>query len=478
MFLAIVSVLNLLRLAFIFLLAVLLFPIANNKAIYIFLRLSGPAFIKLGQLLSVRSDLVGDDLSEVLSHFQDRLPSFSFNKAWQTIEEEFDQEIDQIFSEFSPIPVASASIAQVHQAKTLQGEIVAVKILRPRIIGQVRRDIVTLKLLSAIIGVFSVYTREKLLDVIKLLENCSEKELDLVFEASSAVQLKEELVDIKGFYVPKIYWNLTSKKVLTTEWIDGIAFSNKKAILVSDFDKKKIAENLVISYFNQVYVHGFFHADMHPGNLFLMKNGDIAVVDFGIMGVIDKKTRIAITEILMAFLNHDYEKVAKLHINAGLVPGDVNLQEFILSLRVIGQTIVDKKVSQISMAKLLGSLLKMTRKYQMKTKPELLLLQKTMLLVEGVGVSLDPHLNMWELARPFISEWAKKNIGFDAKIRDTILELLDVFKKLPQSFSNSDDENEARLKQAIKEAQAKEKRWKILLLLTTAIVIIYLIIKP
>jgi ubiquinone biosynthesis protein len=427
------SIFNLLRLSFLFVIFGFLYLFIKNKAIYFFLKIAGPSFIKLGQLLANRPDLVGDDLAAHLSSFQDRLPAFSFKKIVKTIEAEFSKPLDKIFSEFSLIPVASASIAQVHKAKTIQGDIVAVKVLRPNISALVKRDIATLKLLATLSIVVSRYYKEKLLSVTELLEACGQRELDLFCEAAAATELKEKLVDVKGFYVPKVYWQLVSSKVLTTEWIDGVAFSDRPAIhqAINDngFDKVEIARNLVVSYFNQVYVHGFFHADMHGGNLFLMKNGDIGVVDFGIMGAIDKKTRIAVTEIVMAFLNRDYKKVAQLHIDAGLVPADINLNEFILSCRVIGELVVDKAVGQVSMARLLENLLKMTRKYQMQTKPELLMLQKTMMLVEGIGMFLDKDLNIWDLAKPFVKEWAKKNIGFDAKIRDFVMDILGVIKK-------------------------------------------------
>ena len=194
------------------------------------------------------------------------------------------------------------------------------------------------------------------------------------------------------------------------------------------FDKKILAENLVLSYFRQVYVHGFFHADMHPGNLFLKHNGDIAVVDFGIMGKIDKKTRIAVAEVLIGFLNRDYQKVAKIHVDVGFVPKETNIDDLALSCRKIGEMIVGVDIKDISIAKLLTALIDLSRNYKMDTKPELLLLQKTLLLVEGVGVSLDPDLNIWNLARPWVKEWAKTNIGFDAKIRDNILEILQLVK--------------------------------------------------
>lgn len=477
MWLAIISIVNLLRLAVIFLLALLLFPVINDSAIYLFLRLSGPTFIKLGQLLSTRPDLMGDDLADVLSHFQDQLPAFSFNKVEDTILSEFNQEIDELFLELSEIPVASASMAQVHQAKTLDGDVVAVKILRPRIVWLVKRDIATLKLLASLIGIFSSYKKEKLLDIASLLESCATKELDLVFEAAIATELKEKLIDIKGFYVPKVYWPLTTKRVMTLEWIDGIPFSNKAAILNSNFDKKIIAENLVVSYFNQVYVHGIFHADMHPGNLFLMKNGDIGVVDFGIVGTIDKKTRIAIAEILIAFLSHDYEKVARLHISAGLISEDVNFAELVLSCRIVGQSIIDKKVNQVSLATLLANLLQMTQKFNMKTKPDLLLLQKTMMLLEGVGVWLNPDLNIWDLARPFIKEWAIKNIGWDAKIRDAFFDFLQLVKKFPDNINSHDKAGEVVLRQEIKVLQAQEKKLKVVVMITIIIFIFFLLIK-
>ncbi len=435
------SIPNLFRLFFLLLLSLLLFPFIKNKAIYFFLKSSGPTFIKLGQLLSNRPDLIGDDLALCLADFQDKLPAFPFWKVKKIIEKQLGKPIDQLFLEFSAKPVAAASIAQVHKAKLFDGSSVAVKIIRPNISKIFKRDIATLKLLAFLVGIFSKYLKEKLSNVAEVLEDCSHKELDLHFEASAASDLKEKLQDVAGFYIPKIYWQFVSNDVLVLEWIDGIAFSDKQAILNSGFDRREIAKNLVVSYFNQVYVHGLFHADMHSGNLFLMKNGCIAAVDFGIVGSIDKKTRIAIAEILIAFLKRDYTKVARLHINAGLVPSNINFEEFVLSCRMIGEVAVDKAVGEISMAKLLMNLLKMTKKYQMKTKPELLLLQKTMMLVEGVGIFLDKDLNIWNLAKPFVSEWAKKNIGFDAKIRDFVVEMFDAVKRFSSQDPNKQNQN-------------------------------------
>jgi len=425
----VISVLNFFRLVGLFLVFLLLYPFAKNRAIYCFLRFAGPSFIKLGQVLSVRADLIGEKLATTIADFQDRLKPFCSKKVKEILLKEFDDNYEKVFSEFNFTPVASASIAQVHKAKLHDGKIVAVKILRPRINKIMARDISTLKLLIKIVGIFSKFLAKSLFDIADLLEQTSKSELDLLQEAANASKLREELQDIKGFYVPQIFWQFSSQKILVLEWLDGIAFSNKAAIRNSSFDKKQIAQNLVISYFNQVYVHGFFHADMHPGNLFLLKNGDIGVVDFGIMGKIDKKTRLAVAEILIGFLNKDYKRVAQLHIDAGLVPPATNVDDLALSCRKIGEIIVGSNVKDISVAKLLANLITMTRDYKMETRPELLLLQKTLLLVEGVGVDLDPSLNIWDLARPWVKEWAKKNIGFDAKIRDTMFDLFEMARK-------------------------------------------------
>ncbi len=423
------SIINLARVFFLSIFLSVIYFFNKNRAVYLFLKLSGPSFIKIGQLLASRPDLVGNDLSKLLLSFQDNLAPFSFKKASKIIESQFSKKINQIFAEISICPVACASIAQVYKAKTLAGEIVAVKVLRPNIIRLFKRDIGSLKLLALLIGPASAYIKNRILDIVELLSVCASKELNFIYEASCATEFKQKLLNVPNFYVPKIYWNIVSSKVLTTEWIDGIAFSNHKEILASNFNKQDIAKNLVISYFHQVYINGFFHADMHGGNLFLMNNGDIAVIDFGIMGFIDKKTRIAITEIVMAFIDRDYYRVARLHISAGLIPDNVDINDFALSCLVIGELIVDKPVVEVSMAKLLENLLQMARKYQMKTKPELLLLQKAMMLMEGVGVFLDKDLNIWDLTRPFMKEWAKKNIGFDAKIRDFLLDLCNSLRK-------------------------------------------------
>lgn len=428
-------IINFFRLFFLFLASAIIYPFAKNRAIFLFLRFAGPSFIKLGQTLSVRPDLIGNELAKTLSHFQDALSPFSTKKVKEILDKEFAENFQKIFSEFDFTPVASASIAQVHKAKLFEeNKFVAVKILRPNIEKIMACDISTLKIVIKFVAIFSKFQAKILSDIAALLESAAKTELDLLREAASASKLKENLRDVEGFYVPEIFWKFSTSKILVLEWIDGIAFSNKEKILNADFDRRKTAQKLVISYFHQVYVDGFFHADMHLGNLFLLKNGDIAVVDFGIMGKIDKKTRLAVAEILIGFLNKNYKRVAQIHIDANLVPKDTDVDDLALSCRKIGEIIVDSSVKNISLAKLLDNLITMTRDYKMDTRPELLLLQKTLLLVEGVGTMLDENLNIWDLARPWIKEWAKKNIGFDAKIRDGLMDLFAAMKKIIAEF--------------------------------------------
>lgn len=447
----VIAIINLFRLAALFISFLLLYPFLKKRAIFLFLKLAGPSFVKLGQALSTRPDLVGEPLANTLAHFQDRLAPFSSRKVKKILRREFGENFDKKFVDFNYKAQASASIAQVHKAKIFIADsdaktfIVAIKILRPNIKKIVARDIATLELIANLVWLFSKFGAKTLKNINSVLKESTKSEINLLKEASNAVRLKDNLKDLQGFYVPQIFLKFSTPNILVSEWIDGVPFSNKQAIHNTSFDKQLVAKNLVISYFTQVYSDGFFHADMHPGNLFLMENdaqnnssqntikqgakaGDIVVVDFGIMGEIDKKTRLAVAEIFIGFLHKDYKRVAKLHIDAGLVPKGTNLYDLALSCQKIGETIVGSSVQEISLASLLTHLIEMTREYQMDTRPDLLLLQKTLLLVEGVGVMLDPNLNIWELARPWVKEWAKKNISFDAKIRDALVDLFDAVK--------------------------------------------------
>ena len=435
-----VSIINLLRLLFIALISLLILPFTGSKAIYLFLYLAGPSFIKLGQSLATRPDVIGDKTAKILAKFQDRITPFKAKKVKKILNKQFGNNFSQIFIDFDYNSIASASIAQVHKAKIYSNnelKMVAVKILRPNIEKNLKRDIVTISFLASILKLFDKFSAKFLLDIAELLENTTRSECDLLREAANATKLKQNLAKVNGFYVPNIFWNLSSKGILVLEWIDGTPLSNKEELNKINFNRQQIAKNLVLGYFNQVYIDGFFHADMHPGNLFLMKNGNIAVVDFGIMGIIDKKTRLIIAQIFLGFINRDYQKIAKLHIEGGLVPQDTNIDDLALSCCKIGETIVDISVKDIVISRLLTALIEITRQYQMKTKPELLLLQKTLLLVEGVGIMLDENLNIWDLARPWVREWANTHLGFDAKIYDATIDFIGAIKKIIKNINNN-----------------------------------------
>ncbi len=424
---------NIVRLIFLLFVCACLYPFLKNRAFFYFLNFSGPSFIKLGQTLSTRADLVGENLAEILSNFQDKLKPVAFSKVKKEV-----AKLGNIFQEFDQKACASASIAQVHKAILLDGSEVAVKILRPNIKKIVNRDIRTLALIVKITRIFSQNYAKLFEDINDILKNSAKSELDMLKEAANATKFKQNLQNILGFYIPKIYLRYCSSQILVIEWIDGIPFSDKQRILASNFDKEKLAKNLVLSYFHQVYQDGFFHGDMHPGNLFLIDKGEnagkIAAIDFGIVGQIDKKLRIGLTEIFIGYLDHNYKKVAQIHIDCGLVPKDTDLMQLSFACQKIGEKIVDNNVKDISLALLMSDLISLTSSYKMKTDGNLLLLHKTLMIVEGVGVWLDPKLNIWQIARPWVKEWAKKNIGFDAKIRDFVLDFIDSVKKFARDI--------------------------------------------
>lgn len=398
-----------------------------------FVRL-GPAFIKLGQALSTRSDLIGDELADDLSTLRDRLPPFPTTVAREIIEDEFQAPLETLYIEFDDTPVAAASIAQVHKAKTAQGKAVAIKILRPDIEKAFARDLELFEWVAEVMERRLTSTRRmKPKEVVKTLRESVFFELDLRFEAAAAKELADNLKNHEpGFRVPEIDWALTSRRVLTAEWIDGIPLADVDAIKRAGFNPDVILGKASRSLFSQVFVDGFFHADLHPGNLFVDKNGDITAVDFGIMGRLDWNSRVYMAEILRGFLTQDYRHVAEMHFKAGYVPPDKSLEAFTQACMAVAQPIVGKPLNEISVAKLLGQMFKIAAEFEMETQPQLLLLQKTMMVTEGVGRMLNPNLNMWEMARPLIEDWAQKNFGIAAKLKDNAKQGGYMIKKFPE----------------------------------------------
>jgi ubiquinone biosynthesis protein len=387
-------------------------PDVTGKKFTNLLESLGPIFIKFGQTLSARPDLVGEEVAENLARLQDKLPEFSYKIAKQIIEKEFGGNIQDFYNEFQEKPISAASISQVHKAKTKEGNIVAVKVLRPKINKLFKRDIDLFYLLARLIEMLSKRSKRlRLTEVVATFENTVKLELNLRYEAAAASELKENCVDDPNVHIPYVYWELTGEKILTTEWIDGIPIENTKALINRGFDLEIIAANLAISFFNQAYQDGFFHADLHPGNI-----------------LIDQQGRF-IAEVIRGFLDKDYQKVARLHFAIGFVPQHKSKEEFSQACRAIGEQITGKSVTEVSVGNLLSQLFKMQRSFDMETQPQLLLLHKTILLVEGIGCKLDPGVNMWKLAGPWIEKWAIRNIGIEAKLFNGVQDLYNLIKR-------------------------------------------------
>jgi ubiquinone biosynthesis protein len=379
----------------------------------------GPAYIKFGQVLSTRPDIVGEELSDQLKYLQDKLPPFPTETAKAMIEAELEQPVSAIFSEFSE-PVAAASIAQVHRARLLEnGEDVAVKVLRPGIERAFRKDIDAFYLAARWIERLAPFSRRlRPVDVIAHFEGVVMGELDLRLESSAAAEFAANTAKDQGFQVPKPHWFLSSRNVMTLGWAEGIGMNDTADIDAAGHDRRVLGARVLQLFLNHALRDGFFHADMHQGNLKVAANGDIIAYDFGIMGRIDEYTRRVYAEILMGFIRKDYRRVAEVHFEAGYVPADRDIDEFARALRAVGEPIFGMEASRISMARLLAYLFEVTERFGMETRTELILLQRTMVVVEGVARSLDPHVNIWEVARPIVERYIRENIGPKAVLRD------------------------------------------------------------
>jgi ubiquinone biosynthesis protein len=404
----------------------------------------GPAFIKLGQFLATRPDIVGQEFSQELQKLQDQMPAFDISQSKDALRKELGEEKYQQITYLSK-PIAAASIAQVHFAKIINNEKkeidVAIKILRPNIEKIFHKELDALRFLASIIE-FSVKKsrRLKLVKIIDLLKEITNIEMDLRYEAAAASELKKNTNLDEGFKVPSIFWDFTGQRVLTIEKVDGISIKDKELLIKNKIDLKKISRLLIQNFLRQAVGDGFFHGDMHQGNLFVDKNENIVPVDFGIMGRLDLANRKYLAEILYGFINRDYEKVAKVHFIAGLVPNTESIDNFTQALRTIGEPIFGQSARNISAGKLLARLFEVTEKFNMATQPQLLLLQKTMVVVEGVARSLDEDANIWEISKPVLQGWLNNEIGpknrID-KILRTTTELLDKLPELPEMINRA-----------------------------------------
>ena len=394
----------------------------------------GTTFIKLGQFLATRPDIIGENISKELEKLQDKLPAFDLFVAKNILKKELDKENFEQITNISE-PVAAASIAQVHFAEinvSGQNKKVAIKILRPNIERIFNEELDALMLLAYIVqSLIKKTKRLKLVEVVQLLREITNVEMDLRFEAAAANELYENTKNDIGFKVPKIYWNQTSKKILCLDRIDGISIREVENLKSLNINIKKLAKDIIQNFLRHAVRDGFFHADMHPGNLFVAKDGSIVPVDFGIMGRLDKKNRKYLAEILYGFIKRDYKKVAEVHLLAGLVPKEVSKDEFAQALRSIGEPIFGQSVKNISGSKLLSQLFEITAKFNMQTQIQLLLLQKTMVVVEGVARKLDPNTNIWDTSRPILENWLKEVKDPINKASEVVNEASEIFKKLP-----------------------------------------------
>ena len=422
------------------------YNIDENEKLSTSLQSMGTTFIKLGQFLATRPDIIGEDLSKQLETLQDKLPPFPLHDAKEIIKKDLG---DQLFGSIINIsePVAAASIAQVHKAQINDnGTIkdVAIKILRPEIKKIFNEEIDALLFFAFLIESFIKKTKRlKLVEVTFLLKEITNHEMDLRFEAAAANEYAENTKNDNGFKVPKIYWSFTSENVMTLDWIDGNSIRETEVLQKQNIDTNQIATDIIQHFLRHAVRDGFFHADMHQGNIFIDRSGTIVPIDFGIMGRLDKLNKRFLAEILYGFVQRDYKKVAEVHLLAGLVPKSVPVDELAQALRSIGEPIFGQTVKDISGGKLLKQLFDVTEKFNMQTQPQLLMLQKTMVVVEGVARKLNPNTNIWETSKPVLENWLKETKDPINTINDTLKNTTEVIKRLPEFPEIMDKANQA-----------------------------------
>jgi ubiquinone biosynthesis protein len=403
----------------------------------------GPSFIKLGQVLSTRADLLGNAVASDLSALQDRLAAFSGKEARETVEAELGKPLSEIFSSFDENALSAASIAQVHLAVTREGKEVAVKVLRPGIERAFERDLEFFTWLADVAEATQPKLRRfKPREVVALFEEQVRLEMDLRMEASAAAELAENFYDDQSYQTPAVDWDWTSRRVFTMERVSGIPMDDREALLSAGHNLEAVLQNAAEIFFKQVFRDGFFHGDQHPGNMFVGENGGIAAVDFGIMGRLDRKTRTYLADMLIATFSRDYRRLAEVHVEAGYLPPGPQVETFAQALRSVCEPIMGKSLAQISFARLLGQLLRLTESFDMPVQPQLLLLQKNMLIAEGVSRILAPELNIWTLAQPMIEGWIRETRGPEARLRETAEDWVERFRRLPETLDSL--ENAAR----------------------------------
>jgi ubiquinone biosynthesis protein len=395
----------------------------------------GPSHVKFGQFLATRPDVVGARVAQDLSQLQDRMPPFPMEVATATVEASLGKPLKQAFHAFDA-PIAAASISQVHPAITADGRKVAVKVLRPDVRARFARDLTAMRRGAELAEGFSDQAKRlRITGVVDTLIRSVTMEMDLRLEAAALSELAENTREDADFRVPKPDWELTGRDILVTEWVDGVRLSDLAAIDAAGHDRAALGQTVIQSFLRQTLRDGFFHADMHPGNLFVDADGRLVAVDGGIMGRLGPKERRFLAEILLGFITRDYVRVAEVHFEAGYVPPHHSVADFAQAIRAVGEPIHNRSADEISMAKVLTLLFEITGLFDMKTRTELVMLQKTMVVVEGVGRMLDPRLDMWRTAEPVVRDWITRHLGPVGKIEDVgrgALSLAGAVGRLPE----------------------------------------------
>jgi len=403
----------------------------------------GPSFIKLGQMLSTRADLLGEQVALDLAELQDHLEPFDSGIARRIVEEELGRPVDETFLSFDPVPVSAASIAQVHKATVVSDDPespeprkVAVKVLRPGIEKAFERDLEFFYWVAEWIERTQPrFRRFRPAEAVRVFEETVRLEMDLRMEGAAASELAENFAGDDTYNVPEIDWRRTSRRVLTMSRVSGIPMDDRDALLAAGHDLADVLTKAAGIFFNQVFRDGFFHGDQHPGNMWVAADGNIVAVDFGIMGRLDWRTRRHLADMLIATLDGDYHRLAAVYMEAGYLPrNDTSghaLDVFAQALRSVCEPIAGRPLNEISFARLLAQLLRLTESFELPVQPQLLLLQKNMLMAEGVSRRLDPSLNIWTLAQPLIDAWMRENLGPEARLREGIEDVLRGLRQLP-----------------------------------------------
>ncbi len=392
----------------------------------------GPAAIKLGQSLATRPDLIGLDAARDLLRLQDALSPVPWPQAKLAIEQSLGKPIEALFAEFNTEAVAAASIAQVYKAVTTDGRSVAVKVLRPGIIEKLACDIETYEWAAAQVEAMGgEFARLRPREVIATFKQWTMRELDLRREAASASELANQMAAQPDYIVPAVDWRRTGRRVLTLDWVDGVKLTDIDALKAAGHDTVLLSRTLVQAFLRQAIVGGFFHADIHQGNLFVRGDSKIVAIDFGIMGRVNRQARLWLAEILHGLITGNYRRVAEIHFDAQYVPAHHNIDEFTTALRSVGEPIRGLAVKDVSVGGMLDGLFAITRDFDMATQPHLLLLQKTMVMVEGVATALDPDLNMWETSGPLVAGWLRDELGPEALLADKLKEATGLLMRLP-----------------------------------------------